>query len=289
MRHSEGVETVALCIICHERPAELDEALASAGDAFSEIIVLDMASDPPLTPRPGVRWIRLDENAGVATGRNHLAERASAEVLVFLDDDAVLLSNPVPRLLELFSSHDRLGAVAFKITRVGGVIEPSEFPFRGAPRHVDEPRPCAYFVGAGYAVSKQALDVVGGYDASFFYSTEEVDLSFNLFREGWELRYEPSIVVEHRPSAHGRSIRPQVPAMRARNRWILAKRHLPWPLAVVHVGAWTLRTFGEARAANGLSAWSDAWLEGVRSSPNRRPLPLRGLWALHRAGGRVLW
>lgn len=281
---------VALCVIGHCRPRELADALASAGGkGFDEVIVLDMASDPPLEPQPGARWLRSDENLGVARGRNLLLGATEADYVVFLDDDAVFRSDVSSHLRERFDAEPDLGAMAFRVVRSDGTVASSEYPFRGRPRQQDQPRPCAYFVGCGYAARRSAVAAVGGYDEGFFYSTEEVDLSFKLMHARWRLVYDPAITIEHRPSSQGRSVAPRVPALRLRNRLVLARRYLPWPVAAVHVMAWGVRTLGEARAGHGLRPWLASWRDGVREPVRREPLAWRELVRIHRLGGRVLW
>jgi hypothetical protein len=97
------------------------------------------------------------------------------------------------------------------------------------------------------------------------------------------------VVVEHRPSAAGRVANPEVPGLRLRNRIVLARRHLPAPVAVVHIGAWAVRTAREARATNGMAAWRRAWRDGRSVAVERRPLPYGKLARLHHDGGRVFW
>ncbi len=280
---------MSLCIICHQRPDELDDALASAaGQGFDEVVVLDMASDPPLDPRPGVIWLRSDENLGVTAGRNRLLAVSRADVLVFLDDDAVLLSEVRDRLCRWFVD-DRLALVALGVRRKGGFVHSTEYPFRGKPSGSQQPRPCTYFVGAGYAARRSALVQVGGQDEGFFYSTEEVELGFRLIARGWHLVYDPSLRIEHRPSERGRSVAPRIPALRLRNRLIMLRRHLPAPVAVVHAMVWGARTFGEARAAGSIRPWLGAWWDGLQTPVERAPLPWATVVDVHRLGGRVLW
>jgi GT2 family glycosyltransferase len=257
--------TVALCIICHERPAELDDALASAaGEGWDEVVVLDMASDPPLPARSGVTWVRSEVNVGVAAGRNRLLARTEAEVVVFLDDDAVFLT-PVVEPLRAWFSDPRLAVLAMAVRRSDGTTVSSEYPFRGPARADRQPRPCAYFVGAAFAGRRASLLEVGGQDEGFFYSTEEVDLGFRLLGAGWRLVFDPRLVVEHRPSPRGREVAPRVAALRLRNRLVTVRRHLPGPVAVVHGLVWGARTFLEARAAGALRPWLQAWPEGCES------------------------
>ncbi len=281
---------VALAIICHERPDELQAALDSArGQDWDEIVVLDMASDPPIDPVPGVTFLRSDQNVGVTAGRNRLLDAATADVVFFLDDDAVLTSDVAGPARRHFAADDRLAIVAPAVRRAGGTMESSEFPFRGAAVKDATPRPCAYFVGCAYAARRTAVLAVGGYDEGFFYSTEEIDLSLRLLAKGWGLLYDPTLTVEHRPSSRGRSVAPRVPALRLRNRIILARRHLPVAAAAVHVAAWGVRTLRESWGIGGSRMWLAAWPDGLRAAVEREPLPWSEVLRIHRLGGRVLW
>jgi len=278
--------TVAALILCHNRPDEVVDAVASLDAGFDEIIVLDNASEPPLVPIPGARLIRSDENTGVCGGRNRLLAECRSDLAVFLDDDAVALGPLSGLVRERFAADPTLAVIAFRITRPDGAVD-LEHPFRGKADRVDLARPAAYFVGAGYAVRRAAVDSVGGYDESLFYSTEEIDLSMKLIRAGSTIWYEPSLAVEHRPSTRGRAIAPEVPAMRMRNRLLYARRHLKFPVAVVHGVIWAGHTFPTARRSGGLRRWGRAIRDGLRQPVDRRPLT----WAQHRSthqlGGRV--
>jgi GT2 family glycosyltransferase len=280
--------TLSLCIICHERSAELDAALESA-PGFDETIVLDMASEPPLAPRAGVQMLRLDENRRVTGGRNYLAAHASGDVLVFLDDDAVFLDNDAAvRIRARMSGPDAPVALAFKLVRADGRVVSAEYPFRGPATDMTGRR-CAYFLGGAVAIHHRAYAAAGGYNEEYGYSTEEIDLSFTLTEQGGRIDFDPTIVVEHRPSEHGRAPSPEIPALRLQNRLLLARAHLPWPIGVVHATAWAGRTYREARRSGDIGPWKRAWRRGLHTPVSRRPLPYRSLWALHRCGGRVLW
>lgn len=282
--------TAALCIICHDRPVELTTALdAASTDAWDQIVVLDMASDPPLPPRDRMTWLRSDENLGVTSGRNLVALHAHADVLVFLDDDALPLTPVVQTAISRFQAQPRLAVLAFLVQRPGGNLVSSEQPFRGRSVPGRPPQWCSYFLGGAHAIRRSALEEAGGYDEAFFYSTEEVDLAFTLLRLGWHLYFEPAIVIEHRPSGRGRSVAPRVPALRLQNRIVLVRRHLPWLAGSVHLAAWTWRTFREARATGCLRPWRDALREGFSVPVQRRPLPWSILLRAHRSGGRVFW
>lgn len=272
--------------MCHNRPEEVVEAVKSLDDGFDEVIVLDNASEPPLEEIAGAQLIRSDENTGVCGGRNALLEATGCDVGVFIDDDAVALVPLSSPIREAFTDQESLGAVAIQIVRPGGMV-PLEHPFRGSPKAVAIARPCAYFVGAGYAVRRKAVMEVGGYDEGLFYSTEEIDLSMSMQRLGWELHYRPDLIVEHRPSTLGRAIAPQVPAMRLRNRVIYVRRHLPIPVAVVHGLVWSAKSVPDLARVKGLSRWFGAIRDGLRYPLERAPLDFKQLRQIHDRGGRV--
>lgn len=281
---------VSVCIICHNRQPELDLLLTSLdGRGWAEILVLDMASSPPIAVPPGVRLLRTETNIGVSAGRNLLASSASGDIFFFLDDDAVLTQGTATELISRFRADPTLAAVACKLVRPSGIVASSEFPFRGSPKSPNIERECAYFVGGATAIRATAFAAVGGYDPHFFYSTEELDLAYRFLTIGWNIRYVPSIVIEHRPSPRGRSSRNEVPALRLRYRIVLARRYLPWPVASVHVSLWGLRTLREALYSGGVRPWLAAWRDGLMTPTWRATLPIRDLLRIHRMGGRVLW
>jgi GT2 family glycosyltransferase len=280
---------VAVGLLCHERPAELETAIASA-QGFDEVVVVDMASEPPLARPSGARLVREDTNIGVAAGRNRLAALAESEILVFLDDDAVLHGAGTAALVrDAFDTDPNLAVLAFRVVRAGGTSVSAEHPFRGAPRSVDRRRSCAYFLGGACAVRREVFLDVGGFDERFRYSTEEIDLAMTLLRRGYDLLYEPAIIVEHRPSPRGRAPDASIPALRLRNRLLFVRRHLPVLVAVVHAAAWGTRTLMEAVRAHGVAQWAAAWRTGLRQPVPREPLTYAQLWRVHGDGGRVLW
>jgi GT2 family glycosyltransferase len=282
--------TVGLGIICHQRPAELREALAStSGDSFAERVVLDSASEPPIEPPDGVRFLRSDENLGCSRGRNALVDAASTDVLALMDDDAVMPGPAAERLRQLFAANPRLGLVAFRIVRPDGSFVRHEQPFRRAAAPVTEPRPCAYFVGAGFAVRRSAYVAVGGSDPRVHYLGDELPLAFRLIGAGWELAYEPSIVVEHRPSPRGRALSTDLPGKLFAHHAITARGYLPWPIAAAHIAAWAVTTARRAQRGGALGTWRDAAAWGLTTAVERRPITWRAAWRAHRLGGRVLY
>ena len=186
---------------------------------------------------PNVHWHRQDENLGVAGGRNRLIVLTDRPLIVFLDDDATLDPGSLDRVRAAFASDERLAAVAFRIDDPAtGRPRSHEYPFKGTT-DVDVERPATYFVGAGFALLRRAIDEVGTFDGRFFYALEELDLCYALAGSGWGVRYVPRARVLHHASPAGRPSGQKVYYM-IRHRIVVARKWLPLRFRVSQVALW---------------------------------------------------
>lgn len=71
----------------------------------------------------------------------------------------------------------------------------------------------------------------------------------------------------------------------ARNRVWLAKRNLPWALALAYVGVWLALTVLRERSPKALKPWLRGFAEGWRSPAGaRRPIRWSTAWRMTRIG-----
>jgi glycosyltransferase involved in cell wall biosynthesis len=119
---------VSVVICSHNRSADASECLAALIPQVSsaaEVILVDSASSPidqaqmkeTAARYPEVKLIRVDE-PGVSLARNRAVELASADWLVFLDDDAVPFPDWLEKLLAVLADASPRQAV------IGGGILP---------------------------------------------------------------------------------------------------------------------------------------------------------------------
>ena len=282
---------MALCVLCHDRPAQLRDLLDSArGHSFDEIVVVDMASDPTLEVQPdATMWTRRESNLGCPAGRNELMSLSSADVALFVDDDAVLMGTGdyAEILRDFFDAMPNVGAVAGLIRRGDGHIERHEFPFPGKPARIMKARRAGCVVGACTAFRRCAFEEANGFDSTFFYSTEELDICTRLHQSGWDIWFLPDLLIEHRPAEQGRVPATHLLTFRLRNRIIYCRRSLPWPAAVVHGLIWTGIIGRDAFRTHAIKGWKDGRAEGIRTPVLRQPLSRSEARELHRLGGRV--
>ena len=128
----------------------------------------------------------------------------------------------------------------------------------------------AYFLGGACAIRREAYEQVGGYFTELFYGHEEIELSWRLIDAGWTIRYLADVEVFHPRTEIGRHADGW--RLTGRNRVWIARRTLPWPVALIHVAAWLI--LGTARAPGGdcrrsyLAGWWSGWRGNDRSPPH---------------------
>ena len=270
-----------------DRPAEvnraIDSVLTQRGPAV-ELVVVGNGAEVTGLPA-GVRAVCLPENVGVAAGRNAGVRACTGDVVLFLDDDGWY---PDPDLAEhiaaRFAADPALAVLSIR------VVDPDGGP--GARWHVPRLRAgdperssvVTTFLGGASAIRRSAYLEAGGYPDDFFYGHEETDLAWRLLDRGYRLEYDAAARMCHHtmPNARYDSFRRRD----GRNRVLLARRNLPWPLAVAYLGDWMALTVARERAhPASLRPWFAGFAEGWRTDPGpRRPISLRTAWRMTRAG-----
>lgn len=218
--------SVVICAFTAERLPYLDEAIESLRRqtlAPREIVVV-VDHAPQLLAEwggrwPGVRVIANDAAQGLAGARNSGVAAVDAEIVAFLDDDAV----PAPDWIERLSAAYRDPAVV----GAGGKVEPrwldgrpgwfpTEFDWVVGCTHSGMPtRPEAVrnMVGANMSFRREPLIEVGGFREGLGRlgangaGAEETDICIRVVRArpGTTILFDPAAKVEHVvPPARGK-------------------------------------------------------------------------------------
>ncbi|MGW6021061.1 glycosyltransferase family 2 protein [Streptomyces sp. NPDC055099] len=271
------------------RPAELRALLDSvAKQDLEPTRVVVVGNGAPLPELPaGAHGVELDENLGVAGGRNVAIEElrrfGDVDVVVDLDDDGLLVDADVlSHLAGMYAVDDRLGIVSFRIADEHGETQRRHVP-RLRAKDPMQGGEVTTFLGGGHALSMRMLEQVGTWPDAFFFTHEETDLAWRAIDARWRVVYEPALLLQHpktSPARHAVYYR-----MTARNRVWLAKRHLPALLAPVYLGVWAALTLARTRSRAGLRAWFGGFREGLFTSGGRRqPMRWRTVVRMARLG-----
>lgn len=269
-----------------DRPAELAAALDSIGARLGErdrVIVVSNGAGP-LTLADGAiaDVVVADRNLGIPGGRDLGVRSGHGDVIAFLDDDAVLLGD-IERVRTAFDDEPRLAVVSLRL-----VDAERETAARHVPRvgrsSPSVSGPVTHFLGGACAIRRAAYDAVGGFFTDLHYGHEEIELSWRLIDARWRIGYLADVEVFHPRTdiaRHADGWR-----LTGRNRVWIARRTLPWSIAVAHTLSWLV--IGLARSAGARRAYLDGWLTGWSTdwpgSTKRRPISWSGVWRLTRLG-----
>jgi GT2 family glycosyltransferase len=269
-----------------DRPAELARAVASAlkqRDCDIEVVVVGNGTPVPAMP-PAVKVIELPRNLGVAGGRNAGARACTGDVIMFLDDDGWYPDPAAGRYTaQRFGGDPDLGVISFRVT------DPAGGP--GARWHVPRLRAgdpsrsseVTTFAGGSCAIRRCAFLTAGGLPGAFFYAHEETDLAWRLLELGYRLEYDANVRTCHHVQPNARHA--GFYRLDGRNRVLLARRNLPWPLAAAYLLNWFGLTLLRERSPAAVRAWLAGFCDGWRMpAGGRRPISARTAWRMTRAG-----
>lgn len=242
---------VSFLVITHRRAAVVIEAIESVltQDYPNKEVVVIVSPAGDTYQTVAARFEDVDavtveqeqSRRGVAAARNEAFEAATGDILVIFDDDAVFDDqSAAKRIVETFEDNRDVGALAFRSEGYdsGQVILP-EIPRGPAGKMPDQRYRTTYFVGVGAAFRRSAIERTTGFPDEFFYYMEELDLSFQLLENGFEILYVPEIVVRHRGEGDGRPELSEQWRLTLENRIRVSIRHLPLRYVLVSAIVWT--------------------------------------------------
>jgi GT2 family glycosyltransferase len=162
-----------------------------------------------------IQLIPLKENLGFAGGNNRGIEKASGTWVVFLNNDAIADVNWLKELYEASSRHPDVEIFACKVLNyhrrneidtVGHLLYPDGIA-RGRGRleedagQYDREEEVFFPSGCAAAFRKDLLDVIGGFDESFFAYGDDTDLGLRARLFGSRCLLVPRSVAYHKYSS----------------------------------------------------------------------------------------
>ncbi len=223
---------ISILIVSWNSIDYLDQTLASISKnppPFSfEVIVVDNGSldgSPEMvaTRYDWVHLIRAERNGGFSYGNNLAIARSSGRILFLLNPDTQVQPNTFSGVPSFFERHPNAGILGGRIVDGKGRLQYSTFSFPswttlwfevlildqlfpksrrfnqkclGQWAH-DADRQVDWVSGAGFAIPRSVVDVVGKMDERFFLYYEEVDWCRRVIEAGYEVWFTPSLLLVH--------------------------------------------------------------------------------------------
>jgi GT2 family glycosyltransferase len=285
---------VSAIVLAYRRRDEVANTLDRLAELpIDEVIVVDNGSRNGtaelVRSRHGdVRLVEAGANVGAA-GRNLGADAAGGEFLVMLDDDSYPRPGAIEAALAVFAYAPEVGLIGGSVRDVdpdGQIVFAddvgsfdwwlragrSEVPASGLPAF--------FFPEGACVVRRQAYLEAGGCFPPYFVTMTELDLTIRLLARGWDVRYVPAAIFEHRKAREGRPSGARVLRLRVRNQLWYFWLRFPAPVAVRRVPLYLLFDLVECIHRGVPSeAWlgglADAWRDRAAIRGQRRPVPRR--------------
>lgn len=237
---------VAVVVPAHDRVVLLDACLGRLR-GLDVLVVDDASSDPDavrrVTEAHGARLIRHEVNQGPAAARNTGLAHTDAPIVAFLDSDCTAPADWLDGLVPHFDD-PRVGAIAPRVRprHDGDSVLTRHEDARSSldmgrhPHLVKPGAPLGFLPSAALIVRRAALPR-GGFEPSLRVG-EDVDLIWRLVDDGWRVRYDPAVTVEHETRVRfGEWVRRRYDY--GTSAADLDRRH-PGRLAPVRVSAWNV-------------------------------------------------
>ena len=199
-----------------------------------EVMVFDDASEVPAASQiagvsglPPVRVIRDERRSGYIAGRNEMVRQARHEVVLLMDDDAVLLDAGAVQLAAgVLRDDPAVAAIAFAQAERDGRPWPEAMQ-AGSGRL---PAAVPSFIGFAHLLRRSVFLALGGYQERLVFYGEEKEYCLRLLAAGHRVVYLPEALVAHVPDPGGRDPRRYV-RYAIRNDCLCSLYNDPWPLA----------------------------------------------------------
>lgn len=246
----------------HQLRACIDSITQHAQSLVDQIIVVDNGSadgsEASVEGLPKITLIRACANLGFGKACNLGAKQAHGEYLLFLNPDAALREDTLPKALAFMQDppNSEFGICGVQLLDESGQLSrscarfPSPLGFALQSVGVDKSFPGAghimaewdhsvtravdHVIGAFFLVRREVFDTLNGFDERFFVYLEDLDFSYRARQAGWKSVYLAEAQAFHAGGGTSKHIKARRLFYSLRSRLLYAFKHFSW------AGAWVV-------------------------------------------------
>jgi GT2 family glycosyltransferase len=215
----------------------LESVFANADDELLEVVCVDNGSHDDSAARiasqyPQVGLIRQPVNLGFAGGVNAGMAAARGHVFILLNQDCLPEHDWLSAIGKAFEDDPQAGIAGCTILHADGSLDHAGArmvrPLAYGEHFTDvasAPRTSDYVTGAAFAIRREVIERIGGFDEDFYPAYyEETDFCYRARVAGFETIYAPAARIRHLRSsneAHKFPVRHAANQHRSRLRFVL--------------------------------------------------------------------
>ena len=184
------------------------ESLSKIDYTNTEIIIVDNNStddsiDFVSKNFPDIILIKLNENKGFAEPNNIASKVASGDLLLFLNNDTIVTPSFVSELVKPIQQNSNVGICQSLLLKPDESIDSSgDFidnlgVVYNSKTEISKIREISSARGASMMIKKNIFEQLEGFDEKFYFSFEDVDLSWRCWIAGYKVLVIPKSIVYH--------------------------------------------------------------------------------------------
>lgn len=244
-------------------------------------------SETSIADLPNVTLIRTGANLGFGKACNLGAQNADSEYLLFLNPDAALHADTLPKALSYMQApaNAKVGICGVQLLDEAGHVSRSCTRLPSAPGFVAhavgldrifprlghfmaewdhaQTRQVDHVIGAFFLVRRALFDALGGFDERFFVYLEDLDFSCRARQAGWRSVYLADVQAFHAGGGTSNQVKARRLFYSLRSRLLYAFKHFSWLgavgvlLATLLVEPWSRSALVVLRLS--WSGWKETW------------------------------
>jgi GT2 family glycosyltransferase len=254
MMENGSNKRVSIIILTYNNEKDLAECIPSILDQtyknFELLIVDNGSTDGTIayikTHYPEIKLIETGTNLGYAGGNNVGFQHANGDYIVVVNPDTLVDPGWLTHLIQPFDDDHRIGITNSKVLEYddrdhGSCGNTSHYTGLHFPRGMEKsastftkPEIVSAISGCSFAIRKEVLSNLGGFDADYFLYLEDSDLSLRTRLAGYKILFTPESVIYHK---HKTVITPQKEYYLEKNRYMLLLKCYSMKLLVMMLPA----------------------------------------------------
>lgn len=256
--------SLSIIIVNWNSGLQLAEVVSSIGKyhhaLVSSVVIIDNASTDDSLDRVETMQdlafkpliIRNSENCGFGKACNLGAQQAKSEYLLFLNPDAALYADTLPKALAFMQdpANSKVGICGVQLLDEAGHVSRSCARFPSAVGFVAhavgldrffprlghfmaewdhaQTRQVDQVIGAFFLVRRNLFEALRGFDERFFVYFEEVDFSYRARQAGWRSVYLADAQAFHAGGGTSNQVKARRLFYSLRSRLLYAFKHFSW-------------------------------------------------------------